>query len=169
MTIDKTVYRDCNTLESWQRLLDEQYPGPGAHWLDLRGCQLEDEQGLALFQYLFQRPIKFRVIDLGDNYLTDVTAKKIAEVLVKMPSFCATGWLGNMIKVDDNPISIEGLRACFNSIQIMERDPDLILFSHNESISGDDWNNFNKEYLELKQKQDPIIRFFSWLNSFFGW
>lgn len=169
MQINKNAYLECNCVNSWRELLDRQYPAMEGNWLDLKGCQLGDEQGVALLEYLQKKPIKFRVIDLSDNNITDITANKIAEVIRQMPSFCSSSWLGNMIKVVNNPISIVGLRTCFAAMRVMERQPDLIVFSHNETISAEDWNALNAEYQEMKKKQDPIVRFFTWLNSFFAW
>lgn len=136
--------------------------------LDLSGCGLQDYQAIELLDNLSTQPQKFRFIDLSDNFLTDVTAKKIAEVMIKMPTLCQIGWLGSMIKICGNPISIEGLRACFAAMKETERQPDFIVFSYHSSISDKDWRDLNKDYFEMRKKHDPIVRLKSCLSSFFN-
>lgn len=160
--ISSESVRACNSVQAWEAVIDPLYPARQNNSLNLENCSLTDEQGTALFDYLDKHPIKFNVIDLTKNNLTDITAKKIAEVMVKSPSFCNNWWIGNKIIIKDNPITSEGVKACFEAIRKTYREPDFIDFNQ----EGDE---LKAEYLRMKRNQDPIIRFFTWVNSFNPW
>lgn len=169
MQIDRKAFCECYTAEAWENIIERLYPSGENARLNLRKCSLRDQNAISLFDYLDRNPVKFHVIDLSQNGLTDVTALKIAQVITQNRILCNFLWIGNKIDLKENAITSVGVKACYEAIRTSNRQPDFFDFNRNLLINPIERKQLNDEYLQMKKNQDPILRFFTWLNSFFDW